>query len=58
MATIAAQPFSGTYHARPEPSTFAFAVRHSGVFWYRGTLPDVTATAWHSRGPRASNPSR
>jgi polyisoprenoid-binding protein YceI len=44
MATIAAQPFSGTYHARPEPSTFAFAVRHSGVFWYRGTLPDVTAT--------------
>ena len=44
MATIAAQPFSGTYHARPEPSTFAFAVRHSGVFWYRGSLSDVTAT--------------
>jgi polyisoprenoid-binding protein YceI len=44
MATIAAQPFSGTYHARPEPSTFAFAVRHSGVFWYRGSLSDVVAT--------------
>jgi polyisoprenoid-binding protein YceI len=44
MATIAAQPFSGTFRARPEPSTFAFAVRHSGVFWYRGSLSDVTAT--------------
>ena len=44
MATIAAQPFSGTYRAQPEPSTFAFAVRHSGVFWYRGTLSDVAAT--------------
>jgi polyisoprenoid-binding protein YceI len=44
MATIAAQPFSGTYLARPEPSTFAFAVRHSGVFWYRGSLSDVAAT--------------
>jgi polyisoprenoid-binding protein YceI len=44
MATIAAQPFSGTFRAQPEPSTFAFAVRHSGVFWYRGSLSDVTAT--------------
>ena len=44
MATIAAQPFSGTYRAQPEPSTFAFAVRHSGVFWFRGSLSDVTAT--------------
>jgi polyisoprenoid-binding protein YceI len=26
------------------PSTFAFAVRHSGVFWYRGSLSDVAAT--------------
>ena len=26
------------------PSSFAFAVRHSGVFWYRGSLSDVTAT--------------
>jgi polyisoprenoid-binding protein YceI len=44
MSTVAAQPFSGTYRARPEPSTFAFAVRHSGVFWYRGALTDVAAT--------------
>jgi len=44
MSTVAAQPFSGTYRARPEPSTFAFAVRHSGVFWYRGSLSDVAAT--------------
>ena len=44
MATIAAQPFAGTFRAQPEPSTFAFAVRHSGVFWYRGSLSDVTAT--------------
>jgi polyisoprenoid-binding protein YceI len=44
MSTVAAQPFSGTFRARPEPSTFAFAVRHSGVFWYRGSLSDVAAT--------------
>jgi polyisoprenoid-binding protein YceI len=44
MATIAAQPFMGTYRAQPAPSTFAFTVRHSGVFWYRGSLSDVTAT--------------
>jgi polyisoprenoid-binding protein YceI len=44
MSTVAAQPFSGIYRARPEPSSFAFAVRHSGVFWYRGALTDVAAT--------------
>jgi polyisoprenoid-binding protein YceI len=44
MSAIAAQPFSGTYLALTEPSTFAFAVRHSGVFWYRGSLSDVAAT--------------
>ena len=44
MATVAVQPFSGTYRALPVPSSFAFAVRHSGVFWYRGSLSDVTAT--------------
>jgi polyisoprenoid-binding protein YceI len=44
MASVAAQPFTGTYRAQPIPSSFAFAVRHSGVFWYRGSLPDVTAT--------------
>ena len=44
MSTIAAQSFSGVLHAQPAPSTFAFAVRHSGVFWFRGSLSDVAAT--------------
>jgi polyisoprenoid-binding protein YceI len=44
MSTVAAQPFSGTYRAQPLPSSFSFAVRHSGVFWYRGSLSDVAAT--------------
>jgi polyisoprenoid-binding protein YceI len=44
MSAIAVQPFSGTYLALTAPSTFAFAVRHSGVFWYRGSLSDVAAT--------------
>jgi polyisoprenoid-binding protein YceI len=44
MSTVAAQPFSGTYHANPVVSTVAFAVRHAGVYRYRGSLSDVTAT--------------
>ena len=44
MSATAVQPFAGTYRALPEPSSFAFAVRHSGVFWYRGSLSDVAAT--------------
>jgi polyisoprenoid-binding protein YceI len=44
MSTVAAQTFSGTYRAQALPSSFAFAVRHSGVFWYRGSLSDVAAT--------------
>jgi polyisoprenoid-binding protein YceI len=44
MSSAATHPFSGTYQAQPVASTFAFAVRHSGVFWYRGALSDVTAT--------------
>jgi polyisoprenoid-binding protein YceI len=44
MSEVTAQPFSGTYLALPEPSSFSFAVRHSGVFWYRGSLSDVAAT--------------
>jgi polyisoprenoid-binding protein YceI len=44
MSTVKANPFSGTYLALPEPSSFAFAVRHSGVFWYRGSFSDVSAT--------------
>jgi polyisoprenoid-binding protein YceI len=44
MSTIAAQPFSGTFRADPVHSSFAFAVRHSGVYWFRGSLSDVAAT--------------
>jgi polyisoprenoid-binding protein YceI len=44
MSSVAVQPFSGTYRAEPVPSSFAFAVRHSGVFSYRGSLSDVAAT--------------
>ena len=44
MSTVAIQPFAGVYRAQPAPSTFAFAVRHSGVFWFRGSLSDVEAT--------------
>jgi polyisoprenoid-binding protein YceI len=44
MSAVAAQPFFNTYRAQPVPSTFSFAVRHSGVFWYRGSLSDVAAT--------------
>ena len=44
MTQLATQPFTGTYRAQAEPSTFAFAVRHSGAFWFRGSLSDVDAT--------------
>jgi polyisoprenoid-binding protein YceI len=44
MAAVAAQPFYGTYSADPVHSSFAFAVRHSGVHLYRGSLSDVAAT--------------
>jgi len=40
----AVRPFSGIFHAQPAVSTFAFAVRHSGVFWFRGVLTEVTAS--------------
>lgn len=44
MSEIATQPFTGLYRAQPSASTFAFAVRHSGAFWFRGTMPEVEAT--------------
>jgi polyisoprenoid-binding protein YceI len=44
MSATAVQPFSGTYRAQPTPSSIAFAVRHSGVFSYRGSLSEVEAT--------------
>jgi polyisoprenoid-binding protein YceI len=44
MSSISAQPFSGVFAAQSEASTFAFVVRHSGVFRFRGALTDVAAT--------------
>jgi polyisoprenoid-binding protein YceI len=44
MSSFTLQSISGIYRAQPQPSNFAFGVRHSGVFWFRGSLPDVTAT--------------
>jgi polyisoprenoid-binding protein YceI len=44
MSEIATQPFTGTYRAQALPSTFAFGVRHSGTFWFRGVMPEVEAT--------------
>lgn len=44
MSSVSAQPLSGLFRASPEVSTVAFAVRHSGVFRFRGGLSDVTAT--------------
>ncbi|MCW2984058.1 MAG: YceI family protein [Conexibacter sp.] len=44
MSSISAQPFAGAFVAQSEASTFAFAVRHSGVFRFRGALTDVAAT--------------
>ena len=49
MSTVTIQPFSGLYRAQAAPSSFAFAVRHSGVFWFRGSLSDVAATL-HAEG--------
>jgi polyisoprenoid-binding protein YceI len=44
MSSISTQPFAGAFAAQSEASTFAFAVRHSGVFRFRGALTDVAAT--------------
>jgi polyisoprenoid-binding protein YceI len=44
MSEIATQPFTGTYRAAPVPSTFAFKIRHSGTFWFRGVMPEARAT--------------
>lgn len=44
MSEIATQPITGTWRAQAMPSTFAFKVRHSGTFWFRGVMPGVEAT--------------
>jgi len=42
--SISTQPFIGTYAVQTAPSTFAFSVRHSGVFRFRGVFSDVSGT--------------
>jgi len=44
MTSLTAQPITGTYQIQPVPSTVAFAVRHSGVFRFRGVFSDVEGT--------------
>jgi polyisoprenoid-binding protein YceI len=44
MASVSVQPFSGTFRAQAPASTFAFAVRHSDLFRFRGQFSDVTAS--------------
>jgi polyisoprenoid-binding protein YceI len=44
MSQVAAHSFTGTFRAEPVPSTFAFGVRHSDTFTFRGALPEVAAT--------------
>jgi polyisoprenoid-binding protein YceI len=44
MSSLTVQPIAGVYRAQPVPSSFAFGVRHSSVFWYRGSLSDVAAS--------------
>lgn len=44
MYSSTVQPVCGSYRAQPLPSSFVFGVRHSEVFWYRGSLDDIAAT--------------
>jgi polyisoprenoid-binding protein YceI len=43
-SVTAAHLFEGSYRAQSTASTFAFGVRHSATFWFRGSFADVTAT--------------
>jgi polyisoprenoid-binding protein YceI len=44
MTELATPALTGTYRAAPTSSTFAFKVRHSDAFWFRGVMPDAEAT--------------
>ena len=44
MSQVALHPFTGTFRAEPLPSTFAFGVRHSDTFTFRGVLAEVAAS--------------
>ena len=50
MTQTAAQTFTGAFDAQPTASTFAFAIRHSGTFWFRGALTDVAARLHNEDG--------
>jgi polyisoprenoid-binding protein YceI len=42
MSSLDVVPLNGTFAVAAPGSTFAFGIRHSGVFWYRGVIPEVT----------------
>ncbi|MBS1892600.1 MAG: YceI family protein [Actinobacteria bacterium] len=44
MSDLATHPLTGTWRAQPVASTFAFKVRHSDTFWFRGVMPEAEAT--------------
>jgi hypothetical protein len=47
------RPALGSFRAQSAASTFAFVVRHSGVFRFRGELTDVAATLHSELGALA-----
>jgi hypothetical protein len=63
MFAIALQPVAGTYRAPPEFSSFAFAVRHSGVFGSAARCQTsrqrcaATAPVWSLTGLQSPSPS-
>jgi polyisoprenoid-binding protein YceI len=44
MSTVQTQQITGVWHADPKHSTLTFAVKHSGVATFRGSLGEFTAT--------------
>lgn len=44
MSDLVTHPLTGTWRAQPVASTFAFKVRHSDTFWFRGVMPEAEAT--------------
>ena len=58
MSAVAAQLFFHTYRANPMYSSFAFAVRHSCLDPYRGSLSNVTATLCDDGAPALEGSAR
>ena len=44
MSTVQTQQITGVWHADPKHSTITFAIKHSGVATFRGSLGEFTAT--------------